>query len=208
VTYAPIPDSVEPILALLQRADRPFPFLADGHVPQARVDVAVELVLRWARPWVMRWSLAQARRLGVDRPEADDIASEVLLSLWRALPKYDQRRSKLCSYLRSCARYRLRSLSRQIIRRRRAEMLTAIDGDTDLMPAAADDDQHIYELIDRIVDRPDDYLNQRDAALLRVVMGPSPSARKAGFTHPSNYSRAIGRLKTRLTAVMRNELTP
>ena len=205
MTHAPAPDSVEPILRLLDHSGRPFPFRADRAVPQARIDVAAELVTRWARPWVMRWALREARRIDAGRAEAEDMTSEVILSLWQALPDFDQQRGKLCTYLKSCARNRLRSLSRSHVRRRRREMVASLDASSAVAAVASDD--HIADLLlHRILDRPLDYLSARDAALLAVLHGPAPTPAKAGFAHDSGYSRALARLRARIREIVREEM--
>ncbi len=170
---------------------------------------AIEGVLRWIRPLVVRYCRS---RLGVQDKSfvsADDVAQEVCLAVLTALPSYRDRGRPFLAFVYGIAAHKVAD-ARRSAARNRVEPVPEVPEDSGFAdsPEAQVIQGESAERMARLLDTLPD--KQRDILVLRVVVGLS--AEKTAATVGSTpgavrvaQHRALNRLRTVLKSTARSD---
>ena len=156
---------------------------------------AVEGVLRWVRPLVVRYCRARVGRQEKTFASADDVAQEVCLAVLTALPSYRDQGRPFLAFVYGIAAHKVADAHRSAARNR-AEPVSEIPD----APTLADGPEQramqgeLAERMTRLLDILPD--KQREILLMRVVVGLSAEETADAAKH-----RALGRLRKLLAWV-------
>ena len=136
------------------------------------MSAAVEDLLRFLRPLVMRYCRAKLGRLPRSVSSADDVAQEVCLAVFRALPSYQQLGRPFLSFVYGIAAHKVADVHRANTRDKSDPIAEAPD------VMSLDDGPEQLTLRNELVEQTGVLLQtltqrQRDILIMRVVMGMS-----------------------------------
>ena len=161
---------------------------------------AVDGVLRWVRPLVVRYCRARVGRQEKTFASADDVAQEVCLAVLTALPSYRDQGRPFLAFVYGIAAHKVADAHRSAARNR-AEPVPEIPDS----PAALADGPEQRAMQVELADRMNKLLDtlpdkQREILILRVVVGLSAeeTAEAVGSTPGAvrvAQHRALGRLR-------------
>ena len=161
---------------------------------------AVDGVLRWVRPLVVRYCRARVGRQEKTFASADDVAQEVCLAVLTALPSYRDQGRPFLAFVYGIAAHKVADAHRSAARNRSEPVPEIPDS-----PAALADGPEqramqveLAEQMDKLLDTLPD--KQREILILRVVVGLSAeeTAEAVGSTPGAvrvAQHRALGRLR-------------
>ena len=161
---------------------------------------AVDRVLRWVRPLVVRYCRARVGRQEKTFASADDVAQEVCLAVLTALPSYRDQGRPFLAFVYGIAAHKVADAHRSAARNR----LEPVPEIPDSPAALADGPEQramqleLAERMNKLLDTLPD--KQREILLLRVVAGLSAeeTADAVGSTPGAvrvAQHRALGRLR-------------
>lgn len=161
---------------------------------------AVDGVLRWVRPLVVRYCRARVGRQEKTFASADDVAQEVCLAVLTALPSYRDQGRPFLAFVYGIAAHKVADAHRSAARNR-AEPVPEIPDS----PAALADGPEQRAMQGELAERMNKLLDtlpdkQREILILRVVVGLSAeeTAEAVGSTPGAvrvAQHRALGRLR-------------
>ena len=162
--------------------------------------VAVEGVLRWIRPLVLRYCRARVGSQEKTFASADDVAQEVCLAVFAALPSYRDQGRPFLAFVYGIAAHKVADAHRSAARNR-AEPVPEIPDSPELVDAGPEQLAMQGELagrMDKLLDMLPD--KQREILVLRVVVGLSAeeTAEAVGSTPGAvrvAQHRALGKLR-------------
>ena len=133
---------------------------------------AVDGVLRWLRPLIVRYCRARVGRQDRTFATADDVAQEVCIAVLTALPSYREQRRPFLAFVYGIAAHKVADAHRSVARNRTEPIAEIPDSPSpDVGPEQrailAEQMQRMTALLDTLPDR------QRDILILRVVAGLS-----------------------------------
>ncbi|MGH3839473.1 MAG: sigma-70 family RNA polymerase sigma factor, partial [Pseudonocardiaceae bacterium] len=134
---------------------------------------AVDSVLRWIRPLVLRYCRARVGSQEKTFASADDVAQEVCLAVFAALPSYRDQGRPFLAFVYGIAQHKVADAHRSSARNR-AEPVPEIPDSPDLADAGPEQRAIQGELagrMDKLLDMLPD--KQREILVLRVVVGLS-----------------------------------
>jgi RNA polymerase sigma-70 factor, ECF subfamily len=160
---------------------------------------AVEGVLRWIRPLVVRYCRARVGGQEKTLASADDIVQEVCFAVLRALPRYRDQGRPFLAFVYSIAAHKVADAHRSAARNR-AEPVPEIPDTPELADGPeqrvmqSESAGRMTKLLDTLSDK------QREILVLRVVMGLSTeeTAKAVGSTPGAvrvAQTRALNRLR-------------
>lgn len=160
---------------------------------------AVEGVLRWVRPLVVRYCRARVGRQEKTFASADDVAQEVCLAVLTALPSYRDQGRPFLAFVYGIAAHKVADAHRSAARNR-AEPVSEIPDAPTLAegPEQRAMQGELAERMTRLLDILPD--KQREILVLRVVVGLSAEetadavASTPGAVRVAQH-RALGRLR-------------
>ncbi|MEJ3658234.1 RNA polymerase sigma factor ShbA [Actinomycetes bacterium KLBMP 9759] len=132
---------------------------------------AVGRLLAIIRPLVVRYCRARLGR-SASLVAVDDIAQEVCLAVWRALPKYRSQGRPFLAFVHGIAAHKVGDAHRSFARNR-ADAVADLPDSTDVAEGPAqhalrsEESEQLGKLLDTLPDR------HREVLLLRVVVGLS-----------------------------------
>ncbi|MGH3882650.1 MAG: sigma-70 family RNA polymerase sigma factor [Pseudonocardiaceae bacterium] len=161
---------------------------------------AVDSVLRWIRPLVLRYCRARVGSQEKTFASADDVAQEVCLAVFAALPSYRDQGRPFLAFVYGIAAHKVADAHRSSARNR-AEPVPEIPDSPDLADAGPEQRAMQGELagrMDKLLDMLPD--KQREILVLRVVVGLSAeeTAEAVGSTPGAvrvAQHRALGKLR-------------
>ncbi len=161
---------------------------------------AVDGVLRWIRPLVLRYCRARVGSQEKTFASADDVAQEVCLAVFAALPSYRDQGRPFLAFVYGIASHKVADAHRSAARNR-AEPVPEIPDSPDLDDAGPEQRAMQGELagrMDKLLDMLPD--KQREILVLRVVVGLSAeeTAEAVGSTPGAvrvAQHRALGKLR-------------
>ncbi len=161
---------------------------------------AVDSVLRWIRPLVLRYCRARVGSQEKTFASADDVAQEVCLAVFAALPSYRDQGRPFLAFVYGIAAHKVADAHRSSARNR-AEPVPEIPDSPDLDDAGPEQRAMQGELagrMDKLLDMLPD--KQREILVLRVVVGLSAeeTAEAVGSTPGAvrvAQHRALGKLR-------------
>jgi RNA polymerase sigma-70 factor (ECF subfamily) len=160
---------------------------------------AIERVLRWIRPLVVRYCRARVRNM----PLADEIAQEVCLSVLTALPSYRSQGRPFLSLVYGIASHKVADVHRAAARNR-AESVPEIPDTQDLTdgPEQRAMQGELTERVNKLLETLP--AREREIILLRFITGLSvaETAKVVGLTISAVYAaqrRALDRLRKMMT---------
>jgi RNA polymerase sigma-70 factor (ECF subfamily) len=160
---------------------------------------AVERVLRWIRPLVVRYCRARVRNM----PLADEVAQEVCLSVLTALPSYRSQGLPFLSLVYGIASHKVADAHRAAVRNR-AESVPEIPDTQDLTdgPEQRAMQGELTERVNKLLETLP--AREREIILLRFITGLSvaETAKVVGLTISAVYAaqrRALDRLRKMMT---------
>lgn len=133
---------------------------------------AVDSVLRWVRPLIVRYCRARVGRQDRTFASADDVAQEVCVAVLTALPSYRDQGRPFLAFVYGIAAHKVADAHRSVARNR-AEPVPEIpdspapDAGPEQRAILAEQVQRMTALLDTLPDR------QREILILRVVVGLS-----------------------------------
>ncbi|MGH3938101.1 MAG: sigma-70 family RNA polymerase sigma factor [Pseudonocardiaceae bacterium] len=163
---------------------------------------AVDGVLRWVRPFVVRYCRARVGRQERTFVSADDVAQEVCLAVLAALPGYRHVGRPFLAFVYGIAAHKVADAHRSAARNR-AEPVAEVPDSPSLIDGPeqraiqAESARRVTELVRMLPDK------QREILVLRVVLGLSAeeTAQAVGSTPGAvrvTQHRALGRLRKEL----------
>ncbi len=165
---------------------------------------AIEGVLRWIRPLVVRYCRSRVGGQEKTFSSADDVAQEVCLAVLTALPNYREQGRPFLAFVYGIAGHKVAD-ARRSAARNRAEPVSEVPDTTDLAdgPEAQVMQGEFAGRMARLLDYVSD--RQREILHLRVVVGLSveETAEAVGSTPGAvrvAQHRALNRLRAVLTA--------
>jgi RNA polymerase sigma-70 factor (ECF subfamily) len=165
---------------------------------------AIDGVLRWIRPLVMRYCRARIGGQEKTFASADDVAQEVCLAVLTALPSYRDQGRPFLAFVYGIAGHKVAD-ARRSAARNRTEPVSEVPDTTDLAdgPEAQVMQGEFAGWMARLLESVSD--RQRDILNLRVVVGLSveETAEAVGSTPGAvrvAQHRALNRLRAVLTA--------
>jgi RNA polymerase sigma-70 factor (ECF subfamily) len=165
---------------------------------------AVEGVLRWIRPLVVRYCRARVGGQEKTFVSADDVAQEVCLAVLTALPGYRRQGRPFLAFVYGIAAHKVADAHRSAVRNR-TEPIPAVPDTSDLAdgPEARVMQNELAGRMAKLLDMLPD--KQRDILVLRVVVGLSAekTAAAVGSTPGAvrvAQHRALNRLRTVLAS--------
>lgn len=160
---------------------------------------AVEGVLRWVRPLVVRYCRARVGRQEKTFASADDVAQEVCLAVLTALPSYRDQGRPFLAFVYGIAAHKVADAHRSAARNRAEPVSEVPDAPTladgpEQRAMQGELAERMTQLLDILPDK------QREILLLRVVVGLSAeeTADAVGSTPGAvrvAQHRALGRLR-------------
>jgi RNA polymerase sigma-70 factor, ECF subfamily len=170
---------------------------------------AVDGLLRWVRPLVVRY--CRARVGGQERTfaSADDVAQEVCLAVLTALPRYQDQGRPFLAFVYGIAAHKVADAHRSAARNH-AEPVAEVPDAPDLLDGPEQRairrelSARMAVLLDRLPDK------QREILVLRMVMGLTAEETAAAVGSTAGavrvaQHRALSRLRTVLTAELAAE---
>ncbi|MGQ0718918.1 MAG: sigma-70 family RNA polymerase sigma factor [Pseudonocardiales bacterium] len=162
---------------------------------------AVDSVLRWIRPLVLRYCRARVGSQEKTFASADDVAQEVCLAVFAALPSYRDQGRPFLAFVYGIAAHKVADAHRSSARNR-AEPVSEIPDSPELADAGPEQRAMQGELaarMDQLLDMLPD--KQREILVLRVVVGLSAeeTAEAVGSTPGAvrvAQHRALGKLRS------------
>jgi RNA polymerase sigma-70 factor, ECF subfamily len=165
---------------------------------------AVDGVLRWIRPLVLRYCRARVGSQEKSFASADDVAQEVCLAVFAALPSYRDQGRPFLAFVYGIAAHKVADAHRSAVRNR-AEPVPEL-ADSPVLAGGPEQQATQGELADRMTKLlstlPDE---QREILVLRVVVGLSAeeTAEAMGSTPAAvrvAQHRALDRLRNALAS--------
>jgi RNA polymerase sigma-70 factor (ECF subfamily) len=166
---------------------------------------AAEYVLRWIRPLVVRYCRAHVGAQERAFASADDVAQEVCLAVFAALPRYRDQGSPFLAFVYGIAAHKVADAHRSSVRNH-AEPVADIPDTPELTdgPEAQVMKGELAQRMNKLLDMLPD--NQREILVLRVVVGLSAeeTAEAVGST-PGAVRVAQYRTLRRLRSMLATE---
>ncbi|HEY2764544.1 MAG TPA: sigma-70 family RNA polymerase sigma factor [Pseudonocardiaceae bacterium] len=133
---------------------------------------AVDSVLRWVRPLIVRYCRARVGRQDRTFASADDVAQEVCIAVLTALPSYREQGRPFLAFVYGIAAHKVADAHRSVARNRAEPVAEIPDSPSpDVGPEQqvilGEQVQRMTALLDTLPDR------QREILILRVVVGLS-----------------------------------